>query len=105
MAFPVHTVNIQQAHQLARTVFGPPPAGFVWVLIALDAYYSGLTATTVYLQGTAGQAIWSNNFEPDLAGQYASWRGRAVIGPGQTCAVRVDVGIDITLTAYQLGLP
>jgi hypothetical protein len=101
----VYTVSVWQGHQTARQVFGPPPAGSIWVLIALDAYYSGITATTIYLQGISGQAIWSNNWEPDLAGQYASWRGRQVIGAGQTCAIRVDQPTDTNLCAYQLALP
>lgn len=105
MARAIYTVNVFQGHQTGKTVFGPPPGGFIWVLEALDCFYGGSTQQIVYLQGTLGQTIWANSFSALGTGQYASWRGRVVIGPGLTCALRTDVATDMTLTAYQLALP
>jgi hypothetical protein len=102
----IFTVNVLSRHDLngGSGLLVPPP-GLTWLLQALDVSFLGTVGGFVALLGAADQVIWSNNFSPNPQQQYASWRGRAVIGPGQSCQVNTDQAMDVTLTAYQLTPP
>jgi hypothetical protein len=102
----VYTVNVYQAHDLNGTspLFSPEP-GHVLVLIALDVYFQGTIGGNAYLYGAQNQVIWHNVFGLTPAGQYASWRGRAVIEEGRTSYLRTDQDMDLTLSGYSLTLP
>jgi hypothetical protein len=102
----VYTRQIFASAGVNGTFFsGPPPAGFIWILIAGDFYYNHVEGATVNLIGSGGQTFWHNNWGASLAPQYASWRGRVVIGTGKTCGVSSTGGTDVTVTAYELALP
>lgn len=101
----VYSILVQASIGLNGTLTLTVPAGYKWILRDFDVYWGGgAIAKTVYLRGTAGQAIWFNGFAIG-GGQYASWRGRQVINPGKTCAIVTNDAMDVTLSGYQLTLP
>lgn len=84
------------------TVAGPVPSGTVWVLRDLDAYWGGgLSPAEIWLRGSLGQTIfhWGRS-SPDSAS--VSWRGRQVLGAGETFSVVTLDAMDVTVSGYEL---
>ena len=81
------------------------PPGVVWVLRDLDAYYNGFTVASIHLLGSTMQTIWYNGFGGGGNPQYASWRGRQVLNPGEGFQLTTDQAIDVTVSGYVLTLP
>jgi hypothetical protein len=80
------------------------PEGFVWVLRSLDVV-NGSPLNFVALKGSVGQLIWVNSFATPVGFDYASWRGRQVVQPGEVLSVQSTAPADVTLSGYQLSLP
>jgi hypothetical protein len=102
----VYTVAIQAIQGLNGTItVGPPPTGFKWVLKDGDFYFNGTLGGSVRLVGAGGQAFWVNNWAVGTPAQYASWRGRNVIGTGKTFQIISTAATDCTISGFQLQLP
>jgi hypothetical protein len=102
----IYTVVIQNVVGLNGTItVGPPPTGFKWVLKDVDCYFNGTLGGSILLQGQGGQAFWVNNWAVGTPAQYASWRGRNVIGTGKTFKIISTAATDVSVHGFQLELP
>lgn len=82
------------------------PEGFVAVVRDVDTYSSSLIGfSQVFLQGSAGQAMWEWSSGVGQA-SYGSWRGRQVIFGLETFSIHVEgVACDATVSGYLLTAP
>lgn len=108
MPSPVYTKRFYGA--AGQVGISPPgshivPAGFVWVLRDFDVVYSGTFGSSTRLIGNKGQTIWFNEFQGGDVAQYASWRGRQALFPGDQFQISSVAPTDVTLSGYQLTLP
>lgn len=102
----IYTVVIQNVHGLNGTItVGPPPTGTKWVLKDVDAYFNGTLGGSILMIGQGGQTFWVNNWAVGGPGQYASWRGRNVIGTGKTFQISTTEPTDVSVHGFQLELP
>lgn len=81
------------------------PAGKIWILRDVDVYVNaGLAGSRFTLEGSASQAIYTHVTSPNTT-ESAQWRGRQVLGPLQTFAVKADDPTDVTVSGYELTAP
>ncbi len=102
---PVYSVQLAAIVGLDGPATFTVPDGFVWVLRDVDVWYVGFLTNVVHLLGSAGQTIWGNAFAGAEQPQYASWRGRQVLNPGQTFGLSSSSATDFTVSGYSLTLP
>lgn len=105
MAVPLYSYQFLAALGLNGSLPYTVPGDVRAVLRDLDAYYNGLVEASIHLEGSLGQTIWYNGFSAGGNPQYASWRGRQVLDPGDTLTVTTDQAIDVTISGYLLSLP
>jgi hypothetical protein len=101
----VYSTRMLSAFGVTSDIARGPPAGFVWVLKTLDAYYDNLAVGTARLKAFGGSTIWVNTFSATAGPLYASWRGMYVLKPGETFVVNSSQPTDINVNGYQLSLP
>ncbi len=81
------------------------PAGKVAIARDLDAYGNVIGASSIFLEGALGQAIWYAAWNP-TDDKAQSWRGRQVYESGDVIKVQCNPapldGIDFTLSGYLL---
>lgn len=80
------------------------PAGEVHVIRDVDVYGNAGVggAINFWLTGESGQTIWYKNWSPSQQSA-EQWRGRQVIGPGQSWGFHCDAPLDVTVSGYVLG--
>lgn len=101
----VYSIRMFEQHDLTGFSFSfGPPAGFAWVLRGVDVV-NGELLNNINLEGPSGQLIWAKSFGGTIAFDYASYRGRFVINPGETVRFHSTAAIDVSAWGYQLSLP
>lgn len=101
----VYSKRMLSAFGVTTELTRGPPAGFVWVLKAVDCYYDNLAVGTVRLHAFGGSTIWVNTWSATAGPQYASWRGMYVLQPGETFGMTASQPTDCNVNGYQLTLP
>jgi len=77
--------------------------GYVAILRDLDVYYGcGVAGGDIDLIGSAEQTIWHESSGAPSGWVYWAWRGRQVIGSGQTVKVSTTDAMDVSLSGYLL---
>lgn len=101
----VYSIRMYEMHDLnGAGAFVGPGAGFIWVIRGVDAV-NGELLNNVQLLGPSGQLIWANAFGGTVAFDYASYRGRFVLNPGEQVRLQTTERMDVSMWGYQLTLP
>lgn len=81
-----------------------PTAGFIWVIRGLDVV-NGEALNNFMLKGAGGQVIWVAGFAAPVGFDYASYRGRYVVEPGEYVTIHSTEALDVSMWGYNLTTP
>lgn len=104
MARTVYSAELAALQNFSGTFTYTVAPGFILVLRDLDASYDGVAGTEMRLLGSQGQTIdrWHGTITEE--GPH-TWRGRQVIGAGQSFRITTTDGTDVTVSGYLLTAP
>ena len=103
MSAGVYSVRFVELHNYTGIYVVKNEGPSTWVLRDLDAYSGAvIDEGTLFLRGNANNVLFYAT-SSIAAGSYVSWRGRQIIGPGESFAIEADVnGWDVAVSGYQL---
>lgn len=81
------------------------PAGLITVVRDADVYSAGGSLINFQLAINTIAKFWAGQFTEESLAQFAQWRGRQIVLPGEALVFSSDGPTDGVISGYQLPLP
>jgi hypothetical protein len=101
----VYSQTFLQAHNFSGASSPiSPDAGFLWIIRGVDVV-NGEALNNFMLKGVGGQVVWVAQFAAPVGFDYASYRGRFVVEPGDSITIEATAALDVSIWGYNLTVP